>query len=219
MDVILNKRTLTNIARLWLQWIFVTVSGFLISLYWVEIGFRPEIELYQTLIGGIVIGIAQWLILRQKIDHAWVWIIATGIAWLLIGSSLGTMGWIVPRTNLMLLRSLYGMIDGIKAGTILGIIQWIVLRRNVFHAWRWIVGNSAAWGIGLAMGWGMGAILQVRTGLFLGEVAGLIWGWVVIATITGGILVTLLPIQNPAFAQWQPQWRTLFHRAQCKQAR
>jgi hypothetical protein len=60
-----------------LQWIVVTVLGFLVSLYWVEVGFRPEMRLIQGAIGGLVIGTAQWLVLRQRLPKSGWWIVAT----------------------------------------------------------------------------------------------------------------------------------------------
>lgn len=177
-----------------LQWIVVTVVGFIVSLCWVEVGFRPEMRLIQGAIGGLVIGTAQWLVLQRRLPKAGWWIVATAIAWGLIGQSkLGALGWVVPKGLYSVgLRSLYGGFDGLQTGALLGALQYFVLRKHIPNATSWIAGNSIGWAIGLAMAWSIGAILRIKTGLFLGEVIGLGLGWIAIATITGVWLSWLL---------------------------
>lgn len=177
-----------------LQWIVITVLGFVVSLCWVEVGFRPEMQLIQGAIGGLVIGTAQWLVLQQQLPRAGWWIVATAIAWGLIGhSKFGALGWVVPRGMYSVgLRSLYGGFDGLQAGALLGALQYFVLRKHLPNATWWIAGSSAAWAIGLAMAWSSGAILRIKTGIFLGEVIGLGLGWMAIAIITGVWLSWLL---------------------------
>ena len=38
---------------------------------------------------------------------------------------------------------------GLVTGPILGLAQWIVLRRYVAHAGRWLWANALAWGVGM----------------------------------------------------------------------
>jgi hypothetical protein len=40
---------------------------------------------------------------------------------------------------------------GLMAGPILGLVQWIVLRRLVAEAGRWLWANALAWGIGMPL--------------------------------------------------------------------
>ncbi|MDJ1183113.1 hypothetical protein [Roseofilum casamattae] len=49
-----------------------------------------------------------------------------------------------------------GIIEGLIGGTIIGIVQWIVLQPYLKGAWWWIIISSLSWAI---MGWsGLGAI-------------------------------------------------------------
>ncbi|MBD2460314.1 hypothetical protein H6G89_04585 [Oscillatoria sp. FACHB-1407] len=183
----------------WLQWMCVTICGFLLSLYWIEVGFRPDIRWFQGVMGGLIIGTAQWLVLRQRLPQAVWWIAATTLAWGLIGySKLGALGWVVPQEMYSVtLRSLYGGLDGLKVGAILGAIQWFALRRHVSNSAWWIAVSAIAWALGLAIGWSSGAILRLKTGIFLGEVGGLGLGWGAIAAITGICLIPLLSLYPP----------------------
>lgn len=178
----------------WLRWVSATVFGFLASLFWIEVGFRSDVGALQGAIGGAIIGIAQWLVLRPHISQANLWGFTCVAGWSLLGwSGLGALGWVAPRgMSALVLRSLHGGVDGLRVGFVLGVLQWLILRKQVPFAWRWVLGSAAAWGLGLAVGWTAGAFLRVKTGLFLGEVVGLLWGWVVVSAITGIILIDLL---------------------------
>ena len=55
--------------RVWLQWIFVTLIGFLASLYWLEVGERPDLNAIDGAVGGAVIGAAQWWVIRPKLPQ------------------------------------------------------------------------------------------------------------------------------------------------------
>jgi hypothetical protein len=49
---------------------------------------------------------------------------------------------------------LLGVAATLLGGSLLasiGTAQWLVLRRHVEHAWRWIVTTAAAWTVGLGM--------------------------------------------------------------------
>lgn len=170
----------------WLQWVLVTLVGFLVSLYWVEVGESPEVRAIEGAIGGAAIGLAQWFVLRQLFSPTWGWVLASIVSWSLIGSSgLGAVGWSTPTVMSIPLRAIYGAMDGAVVGTLFGVAQGLVLNDHIYRAWRWILANTVAWAIGLACGWTLGAVLHSATGLFLGEVVGLALGWIVVAAITG----------------------------------
>lgn len=178
----------------WLQWVLVTTMGFLVSLYWIEVGERPDLNAVEGAIGGAVIGLAQWLVLRQQFSQAWWWVLASIVVWVFISSNgLGALGWVAPRDMYYIsLRVVYGAIEGTKVGALLGVAQWLFLKHQVLGASWWIVASTVGWAIGLAFAWAIGAFLHVLTGVFLGEVVGLTVGWVVVAAITGVALIWLL---------------------------
>lgn len=170
----------------WLQWVFVTFVGFLVSLYWIEVGESLEVRAMEGAIGGAAIGLAQWFVLRQQFSPVWGWVLASTVSWCLIGSSgLGALGWSTPSVTSIPLRAVYGVMDGAVVGTLFGVTQGLVLNDHIYRAWRWILANTVAWAVGLSVSWILGAILHSATGLFLGEVVGLTLGWIVVAAITG----------------------------------
>ncbi len=170
----------------WLQWVLVTFVGFLLSLYWVEIGERSDISAVEGAIGGDVIGLAQWLVLRQQFSQAWWWVLASIVSWgLLAASGIGALGWVAPRTTYIPLRLVYGILNGIIIGAFLGVAQWFVLNKQVKIGWQWVLVSTIGWAIGLTLGWVLGGVLRYFTGIFLAEIVGLTLGWVIVAAITG----------------------------------
>lgn len=192
MGDILTK-LLKNEYSIWLQWIFVTIVGFLLSLYWVEIGERSDLHAVEGAIGGMAIGLAQWFVLKGRFSASGWWIFASMMCWgLLGGSPFGALGWVAPKVMSIPVRIVYGVIDGVIAGVIIGIGQWWVLKNYVKQAWLWILANMVGWVIGLTFAWVVGAVLRKFTGIFLGEVIGLILGWFIVAAITGIALCSLV---------------------------
>ena len=178
-----------------LKWLLVTLLGFVASLFWIEIGERPDIGVLEGIIGGTIIGFTQWLVLRRHLSSAWWWIIASLLGWGVMGlSSFGVIGWFAPRTMRLFPRLVYGIVDGATLGLILGMAQWWVLRQYVTQAWGWIFANSLNWSISLAVGWIIGGILRHFTHLFLSEVVGLGVTWMLVAALMGMTLIRLLRV-------------------------
>lgn len=104
---------------------------------------------------GALVGTAQWLALRRALPgvEATSWIGATVVgavvAWML-GRLPGALAdWragevamepLSPAVTLLL-----SLAAGAALGAILGIAQWLVLRRHVQHAGTWILANAVAW--------------------------------------------------------------------------
>lgn len=116
-----------------------------------------------TLIEGSLVGTAQWLVLRRPLrEMRWhIWVVATAIgaciAWTLgmipstfmfNGSSSGTGG---PGTmsDLMIYALAAGM--GLILGPILGVPQWLALRRHMPKAGWWVPANALAWMLGMVV--------------------------------------------------------------------
>ncbi|MEB3342290.1 hypothetical protein [Okeania sp.] len=178
----------------WLQWVFFTIIGFFLSLIFVEVGVRPYVGAFSGAIGGGIIGLTQWLVLRNLIYRSKWWIVVSILTWLLIGAgSLGALGWIAPRTEQIWLRLFYGFINGAIVGGILGLGQWFVLRKQIYWEEWWMIANIIAWAIGLSLGWAVGGLIYQESGFFISEVIGLSVTWFLVAAITGIALIRLYP--------------------------
>lgn len=195
---LLNVRKPVDLVRLgfivWLQWILATFGGFLISLLWIQVGERPDLGFISGLVGGSIIGIGQFLVLRQYLSFAYLWIGINALTWAFLSLvGVGVMGWIVPRgMENLTLRMFYGLLEGTTVGIFLGGTQWLFLRQQIPQAWRWIVTSIISWAVSLAMGWIAGAVFRGITGIFLGEVIGLAIAWFFLAILTGVAMVWLL---------------------------
>jgi hypothetical protein len=146
---------LAAVAGMSLAWtVAKTLGGF------TRIGLAGVMILMGTF-EGLIVGIAQWLVLRRAIPdldrQRWLMATAIGafIAW--------TLG-MIPST-LIHMRSdtgssqppavshalMYGLavLMGAVLGPVLGVPQWLVLRRHLHRAGWWVWGNTAAWALGM----------------------------------------------------------------------
>ncbi|MBD2441087.1 hypothetical protein [Nostoc sp. FACHB-110] len=168
-----------------LQWSVATVGGFLLSLCWIEVGERPDVGIVQASFGGLAIAVPQSLMLRQNILSG-RWVLATLLAWAVITAiGVGAVGWIIPTTQIIFLRFLWGMSLGAVGGFAIGLAQWTAIRKSVAWSWQWILISAISWAIALPIGSTVGSIFLQLTRLFLGEVAGLGITWILVALITG----------------------------------
>lgn len=176
-----------------IQWTIHTLMGFLLSLLLIEIGERPDIGVLEGLIGGTIIGILQWMVLRPHLKQSGWWIAISAISWGIMGwSGLGAVGWIAPRTLNISVRLLYGLWEGAKVGFVLGVGQYVLLSHQVPQAWRWIIASVLDWAIALACGWALGGLLRLQFRQFLGDVIGLGCLWLLVGGLTGFALTLLL---------------------------
>ncbi len=105
---------------------------------------RVGIQTSGFLLAGVMIGIAQWLILRNyiKIKKTTWWILASSLGWIAGLIAWGLFGeavyywWDLPRMP----------INGAMIGAGLGLAQWFILRRQFRHAGWWVLTNAVAWG-------------------------------------------------------------------------
>jgi len=112
---------------------------------------------------GAIVGAAQGLVLRRRLPGLSVrkWVLGTAagalVAWTLgmLPSTIMSFG---PQQagpaaadipDLFVYAAAAGL--GAVAGTILASAQWLVLRRHVSKAWRWLPANAAAWMVGMPM--------------------------------------------------------------------
>jgi hypothetical protein len=123
-----------------------------------------------TLLEGVVVGVAQWRVLREPLPAlsrgSWVeaTAIGAGLAWLLgmvpstvisllDGRAEATDASAAPSTAEpslgVILIAAAGL--GLVLGPVLASVQVVVLRRHVARAWQWIPANAAAWALALPL--------------------------------------------------------------------
>jgi NhaP-type Na+/H+ or K+/H+ antiporter len=114
------------------------------------------------LIGGAVVGTAQWLLLHRRLPHAFWWIAATAIGW--------AIGWAIGGA--VAIAAFYQVMIGATVGACAGIAQWQVLQRHMPGTIWWVLASAIGWTAGWAMsdflfGIGHGAVAGAMTGVVL----------------------------------------------------
>jgi hypothetical protein len=102
-----------------------------------------------------IFAVSQALILRPYLS-IWMWIFATGGGWLItnivsttwidyiLSLATGANQNLSPPENIIF--GILSTVSYIMAATWLGLLQWLVLRRYVVSAWRWIFVPSISFG-------------------------------------------------------------------------
>jgi hypothetical protein len=165
--------------KLWLRWALANVAGEVLGLglagvvaivMVLTIG-EPGTALVTLMMAwvmiaagaleGVIVGFAQWLVLRRRIRRMSrrEWITATAIgafaAWV-IGMAPSTLmalnqsaGSSPPPEISDAVRYALAAVMGTASGMILGAPQWRVLRRYASGASLWVWANAAAWAVGM----------------------------------------------------------------------
>ena len=136
---------------LWFFWIMATTMGWLIgSIFFNGI---------PIIISGVLISALQWAVLYQRIHKAWRWAVFS------------STGWIFGNILFMILSALNLRLPaGILIGLIVGIAQWLLLRKVVNWASWWIIISIMAWTTGMNLMPGLltsGALPGALTGFTL----------------------------------------------------
>jgi hypothetical protein len=165
--------------NVWFQWILanavgetvglggtLVIGGLLLLNAQTTMGVVPAAALAVlagTFIEGTVVGTAQWLVLHRQIKSIrWrVWVLATAIgafvAWTLgmipstfmfAGSDSG--GAASTHMSDLVIYALAAVM-GFVLGAILGVPQWLVLRRHLPRAGWWVLANALAWMVGMVI--------------------------------------------------------------------
>lgn len=149
------------------------------------------------LIEGSVLGLGQAIVLRRAVPEVSSrrWVLATALGAMLaytLGLLPSSLGGDWPRSAMIAAASVLGVLILVTIGG----AQWLVLRRHVRHAYRWILITAVAWfaGMGVFLGfstslWQQGQ--QLFTTICIGVFGGLLMA-VVTAVITGAGLATMM---------------------------
>jgi hypothetical protein len=162
-----------------------------------------------TLLEGVVVGVAQEAVLRQRLLslRKRMWVVATaagaGLAWFLgmIPSTVMALHSSAPASSPpaeppALLQYALASALGLLTGPVLGLAQWVVLQAHTPRSGRWLWANALAWAIGMPLIF-LGMDYVPWTGprsavyLMIYAVCGAVG--LVVGAIHGRILVGLMP--------------------------
>ncbi len=180
--------------RFWIQWVLATVLGRVLSgVIFVYIAFVflfggagntglvGEAIMFEIL-SGAVVGILLWLVLRRYVQQAGWWVLAVIAGWVL-GQGL-VLAYYFGKAGAVGETGVVGpMMFEILAGAFVGFLVWLVLRRRVQRAGRWVLTVMAASVMGQLADIGF---LSLNL-LFLDQIA----SPVIFGMITGGAFVWL----------------------------
>jgi hypothetical protein len=134
----------------WFQWIIATTLGWILGSL-----LLPYIS---AIAAGVGTAAMQWPVLYHRIPRAWRWPMFSAIAWM--GGSLFVQIAVASDAQI-----LFG---GLVLGPVVGLAQWLILRRLVHWSGWWIVMSTMAWITGLTLLPGLlatGAMVGALTGL------------------------------------------------------
>lgn len=135
-----------NEFGLWFGWMLATALGMLI-------GHLPLIPLVDNIdvgiarviapiFAGLLVGFAQWIVLRGYLTSSSNWVLAGGASWV----AAYVIGLFIVQN--LTGSSLAGLIAYILFGLIVALFQWPILRREIPNIWSWILANVVGWTLG-----------------------------------------------------------------------
>jgi hypothetical protein len=147
---------------------------------------------------GLILGGAQWPVMRRHINLSKWWILASSVG-MAIGLTAGVVtveqigrAIVGGPLNFRMLnigaRALSFATIGMMGGTCLGVAQWLVLRHVAQDCKRWIIANGASLALGLACGSLIADAAMMRTGSLAEVGVMLLIGSAAMGTVTSRLL-------------------------------
>jgi len=97
---------------------------------------------------SIGIGLMQWLVLRRRLRHAGWWVLASIAGWTASDALAWRMFWLIRDTlGVAANYEFLAFLQRLSIGTSLGLLQWLLLRRQFSPSGWWVMANV----VGLAV--------------------------------------------------------------------
>ncbi|PSB22199.1 CHAT domain-containing protein [Phormidesmis priestleyi ULC007] len=126
----------TTRTSFWRRWVLSTTLGVALGAF-------------ASFLGGILVGLAQWLVLRKLITRPNRWVFATGVGWAL-GRILAAL--IFSNATDYSMGSILAVIFGTPfTFALLGLAQWFFLKERFADARWWIFATTVGGTIGVAL--------------------------------------------------------------------
>lgn len=183
----------------WLWWVLASTVGWAVGgTVGVALGGGLAMGIVVTgyvgmAVGVIAAGALQWLVLRRQVTGAAWWIVTSVVGAALVGILAVLLGWIVGVVGRLVGGAAWGanwgpdwsadpggdvgfVVAVAAGGTVLGVLQWLVLRRQVARTGWWVLASTVGWVVGgfvsgitdAAAGWAvLGAVYGAITGIVL----------------------------------------------------
>jgi hypothetical protein len=177
----------------WLWWLLATLVGIIIGMAFVFLGLTPlhnnSSHAAQAVRGfvigavfGATVGTAQWFVLRRYFERVGWWVLLTFIGWVAYWELIN-MNLLVKAQGIAFIPDLLNLAI---FGVILGVLQWLLLRKKIHSAGWWVLANI----VGMMLG---SLVIDTIDTVLQGDSPfDFITGSIVLAIITGVCMVWLL---------------------------
>lgn len=141
--------------RVWFLWLLATAVGWGWGVYWgwyandepktLEAAPVDIVAGYLGVVTGtVLVGVLQWLVLRRHVARAFRWVVVSLGAVAVVGIVIFGVG---------LVDQDLGWLSGVSLfGTVVGLLQWAVLREHIQRAGWWVVASTVGWVAGMPLG-------------------------------------------------------------------
>lgn len=158
-------------------------------------------------IEGSLLGWFQWRVLKEKIKSL------PAKSWIGITITVAVLGWFFgmmpslfffdssqktaePQVSISPLLFIFlSIATGLILGAVFGLFQWIVLKKYVVKAGKWITANSLGWGLGMLCIYAGASIPDENSSIYFNIISGAaggLFGGLSVGAITGIFLISIL---------------------------
>jgi hypothetical protein len=181
-----------------LGFVFVAVAGWIIGVHDDSILLKLGLDNAAAFIFTVaVVSLMQWLALRRIVRRAGFWVLSSIIGFTISSSIHGVVCyvWGYPDNLDHFLGTVVWAMAFVVGGTLAGVLQQRILRRQVCHSAWWVPASAVGWGLSV-IGLGIPSFFLPYGRPFI--VLPLVLASVLLGIVTGGTLIWLLrqPMQQ-----------------------
>ena len=159
-----------------------------------------------VVVGVTVAGVLQWLVLRQRMDRAAWWIVASLVSGVVAGGVIygvgGDAGFSAEVAGDL---DVGWVVEAGLYGAVLGVLQWLVLRGQVALSGLWVVASIVGWVVGdpvCSSLIGFGTLSWVVFGAVYGAITGLVLVWLLRQPMPAAAMARSLPPRPEREQPW-----------------
>ena len=172
---------------LWLWWVVAGMVGWAAGwgVGWAvveSLSMDIAVAGYVGVVAGLTVaGVLQWLMLRRQVAHAVWWIVASIVGGAVVGGVIVAVGADTGFTAEVVRDVDVGwVVEAALFGAVLGVLQWLVLRRQVALSGLWVLASTVGWIVGdpvCSSLVGFGTLSWVVFGAVYGAITGFALMW------------------------------------------